>query len=328
MELPHVLLMTVAMVIGIQYTRSGGYGPETNITSIPPPLGPWDNHVAIFYNHIPRLPKDAFISYSNLEWIQLQHVGLRYIDEGAFRGQNKLSFLYINNGGVELQLPSNLDPLTQSLEKFLLWSALPRTKAIIYPYFAAFEKLKRLSIGSNFYATHLETFKIHLLPRNLTELKLFTAVLPTFPSIGMYAPSLQRVELERCEMNAIPVQNIYGLAEVKMLVLRNNALSIVPDISFMKDIEDLKLDHNRLASMPDLYELPLTILTLAENPLICDKALCWIRMWPWMKASAIPTDDPTCAGPAAMVGMKLMDVDPVVMECFRGQFPHNTHSLS
>ena len=119
-----------------------------------------------------------------------------------------------------------------------------------------------------------------------------------------------------------------GLTNVKILSLRNNALSILPDISFMKVLETLILHRNRLASMPDLYELPLTTLTLNENPLICDKALCWIRMWPWMRNSTIPSDKPTCAGPVPIAGIKVMDVDPTLMECFGGEFVHSTQLQS
>ena len=42
-------------------------------------------------------------------------------------------------------------------------------------------------------------------------------------------------------------------------------------------------------------------------------------MWPWMKTASIPTDEPICAGPAEVARMKLMDVDPAFMECFRGE---------
>ena len=187
-------------------------------------------------------------------------------------------------------------------------------KAIIYPYFTAFEKLKLLSIGENY----LETYEVHLLPRNLTEFDGNTAILPIFPSLGIYAPFLQRIRLDHCGMKVMSVQHVSGLAEVKILALHSNTLIFFPDISFMKYLDTLKLNGNRLASVPDLYELPLTTLTLDDNPLVCDKALCWLRMWPWMKASTIPSDEPTCAGPVEMAGMKLMDVDPVLMECFRG----------
>ena len=38
-----------------------------------------------------------------------------------------------------------------------------------------------------------------------------------------------------------------------------------------------------------------------------------------MKASTIPSDEPTRARPSTMVGIRMMGVDPVLMECFRGE---------
>ena len=67
-----------------------------------------------------------------------------------------------------------------------------------------------------------------------------------------------------------------------------------------------------------MYDLPLISLTMADNPLVCDKALCWVRMWPWMKASLVSLDEPVCAVPNEVSGVKLMEVDPTFTECFQG----------
>ena len=67
-----------------------------------------------------------------------------------------------------------------------------------------------------------------------------------------------------------------------------------------------------------MYDLPLETLTVVDNPLVCNKALCWVRMWPWMKASSVPKDEPVWAGPNKVTGVKLMEVDPTFMQCFQG----------
>ena len=121
-------------------------------------------------------------------------------------------------------------------------------------------------------------------------------------------------------MESMMFENVKGLSEVKELHLHLNRLTKLPAISFMDKLEILTLQNNRLHSLPDLYDMRFTRLTLASNPLVCDKALCWIRMWPWLKTASIPTDEPVCAGPAEVAGMKLMDVDPTFMECFRGEW--------
>ena len=89
MVLPHVLETAVTVTIATRYTRSTTYKPETypNLRSIPTEAWPGDNFVQIFNIPISHIPVDAFISYSNLEWIHLDNLGLHYIEEGAFRGK-------------------------------------------------------------------------------------------------------------------------------------------------------------------------------------------------------------------------------------------------
>ena len=311
-----VMVMTTVVV----HTRGVVYGPSSNLTSIPPEASPGDPILKMRDIPISAIPKDAFISYSNLQRLELINTGVKYIEEGAFSEQNKLTKLSIIGTHGTLSLPSNLGPPTKSLISITLYKTLRRKTEITYPYFVAFKQLKSLNIGG----TNIKTLGAHLLPNNMTKFAAAYTNIPTFPSFGMYSPLLEDIVLRNCKMSAVPAQSVVGLEEVKSLVLRSNQLSNLPDISFMKDLIKLQLSDNRLATMPDIYELSLTTLTLADNPLVCDKALCWIRMWPWMKASTVPSDEPTCAGPETMVGMRLMDVDPALMECFRGEFLRNT----
>ena len=312
-----ILLLGMVMSAIIVRSRSARYFSGSNLTSIPQEASPGDQLLYIRDNTIRRIPVDAFVSYSKLRRLIFIGVGLQYIENDAFRRQDKLEILSIIDSCRNLLLPPDFGPPTKSLIRIILWGTLSRNNAIAYPYFEAFEKLESLNIGGNY-------LKVpdHFLPNNLTVFYAMMNVMPTFPSFGI-TPLLQNIALHSSRMNTISLQTVAGLTGVEGLGLHNNRLSDLPDISFMKDLVYIPLHRNRLASMPDLYELPLTTLTLANNPLVCDKALCWIRMWPWMKISTIPSDEPTCAGPAAMVMMRLMDVDPVLMKCFKGGLLHN-----
>ena len=314
------LLLVVVMTTVIVRTRSAWYLEQSNITSIPPEASPGDPLLSIRYNTITHIPMDAFMSYSNLKKLEFIGVPLYYIEEGAFSGQDKLETLVVIGGAGMLVLPPNLGPPTKSLISITFWFALSSQASVVYPYFAAFEQLTYLNLGGS----HLKTLDVNLLPYNIIGFSAPHNAIPIFPSLETFYPLIQSFVLHTCGMRAFPLKSVTGLREVKTLSLHRNKLSNLPNISFMKNLENLQMHGNRLASMPDLYELPLTTVTLANNPLVCDKALCWIRMWPWMKTSTIPSDDPTCAGPATMVGMRLMDVDPVLMECFKGGCAHNT----
>ena len=86
----------------------------------------------------------------------------------------------------------------------------------------------------------------------------------------------------------------------------------------MGNWETLHLDRNQSTSVPDLYDHPLTALKLADNPLVCEKSLCWIRMWPRFKI-LILADNPTCASPSHFAGLSLMGISPVDLRCYMGK---------
>ena len=314
------MLLIVVMTTVIVRTRSAWYLEQSNITSIPPETSPGDPLLSIRYNTITHIPMDVFISYSNLRKLEFIGVPLYYIEEGAFRGQDKLERLIIIGGDKGLVLPSNLGPPTKSLISITFWFALSSQASVGYPYFAAFEQLNYLNLGGN----HLKTLDVDVLPYNITGFSAPYNEIPNLPSLKTFYPLIKSLVLPTCGMRNLPLKSVTGLRGVKTLALHRNKLSNLPNISFMKNLENLQMHGNRLASTPDLYELSLTTVTLANNPLVCDKALCWIRMWPWAKTSTIPSDDPTCACPDTMVGMRLMDVEPVLMECFKGECAHNT----
>ena len=314
-----ILLLTTVII----HTSVGAnYRGKHNITSIPPEVTPGDTFLDIRDNEISHIPVNAFVSYSNLIWIYISGCGLQYIEEGAFRGLDKLNSLSILNNGQTLILPPNFGPPTKSLVKMSFWRSRVDQTATVYPYFKAFEKLHYLNIGLNY----LNIRDADTLPPNLTVFKAPWSWIRNFPSFGIYAPLLQTLHMYYCGMYSMPVQNVTGLTNLKDLNLKSNYIPYLPDISFMKDLEILELKRNQLKTLPDLYELPLRKLTLVNNPLVCNKSLCWVRMWPWMKTSSIPSDTPICSLPPTMVRIKLMDVDPALMDCFSGESWPNIHS--
>ena len=263
------------------------------------------------------IPKDAFITYKNLTALTFQITGIGYIAEGAFNGLDKLvSFISLSNWN--LQLPSDFGPPTKTPTTLILYDSLPRYQTPVYPYFAAFENLKLLDFGGSW-----ASYGIENLPSNLTIINLSFTIPKIFPNLDIIGAMLQEIYIYKNDLHSMSLEAVTGLNEVMILDLRNNKLTAIPDISFMSKLEILQLHNNLLSSVPDLYDLPLTILTLQSNPLICDKALCWIRMLPWTKPnSSIPTNTPVCAGRTKVYGMELMKVDPAFMECFDGKWPY------
>ena len=309
-----LLLKTVSLIWALVCVNVEIYTETSNISTIPKQATEGDPVFHIQDNRISRITKDAFITYSNLRKLVLINLGLQYIEEGAFNGQDNMEkFVSISNWNVHF--PSDLGPPTKSLTWITLWQTLPPHADITFPYFAAFGNLADLNIGGS----RLKTFRPDLLPQNLLHMQLAYVRLPFLPALALYAPLLQDVHMKHCQMQSMPFENVIGVNEVKALYLPLNKLTKLPAISFMDKLNILKLQNNRLSSTPDLYDMPFTRPTLASNPMVCDKALCWIRMWPSMKTASIPSDEPVCAEQAEVAGMKLMDVDPTFMECFRGE---------
>ena len=115
----------------------------------------------------------------------------------------------------------------------------------------------------------------------------------------------------------IPLGNVMSLENVEELHVSGNQFSSIPDISFMSKLTVLRMSSNDLTTCPDLYDLPLTKLDLATNPLTCNGSLCWIRMSHWMKPE-LQLDAVTCATPEIYNGMRLMDIYPVELQCYKG----------
>ena len=132
--------------------------------------------------------------------------------------------------------------------------------------------------------------------------------------------------------------NLTDLKFIEKLILSQNRLTHLPDISPMVNLVALVMTYNGVSSISDMANPPpvktlylqnnmLTTLpefpnvkwlTLEGNPLECNVSLCWIRMTTWMGTNIDIRDDPMCASPPTEAGQLLMEVYPVAMECYLG----------
>ena len=182
-------------------------------------------------------------------------------------------------------------------------------------YFREFPKLNRMGIGINRdIGPELDT---GILPRKLVYLFVPEARLEKFPNLSATVPRLKHLRIYKNRIQTIPNEYIAGLNRMETLHINKNLLTLLPDLGFMTRLKDLLLHENKLAGLPDMYHLPLENLNVAGNPLVCDQALCWLRMWPWKKKMALK-GRPVYAAPDTLAGIRLMAVPPVVMKCYQG----------
>ena len=158
---------------------------------------------------------------------------------------------------------------------------------------------------------------------NLPSLKQLYAQecgLDRFPNLSG-APRLEVLQIHKNFFTEIPQSAIMGLTNLTKLASPSCRLTHLPDLSHLVSLEILKVAKNYLIALPDLYHLPLTELDPFKNPLLCDKRLCWIRMWDSVKP-AIQISTITCAHPQKYLGSNLMNIHPTDLLCYEGNIRH------
>ena len=240
---------------------------------------------------------------------------LVYVKNGTFYLLWKLENIDFSYNNI-IEFPENFGLASDSINKLNMWRSLEIHVSNLAPfYFRNFSKLTHLNLGR----TDVTPFDPRILPISLTSIILnYVSSLRTFPNFTGRTPNLQHISIVACNIQEIPPENIQNMNIISLNIGRNRLTSI-PDYDAYPYIANLGINNNRLTTIPDFYNTTLTKLSLSDNPLVCDNALCWIRMRPWFFDSPILTDTPICASPAIVTGTPLMEVRPVHMECFKGK---------
>ena len=287
----------------------------TNVPTIPQHLGPGLLRLHVVDNKLLYLNFSSLQNYPKLKKLNLDKCGLEYIAEGTFDATPHLTDLYVLSLPLKA-LPSTLGSAQLSLNWIKLWGLLgaPVYELLSENYFRSFPQLTHLWLGGNV-IEHLNTI---ILPSQLEYLNVRSSRMTSFPNLSNIVPLLTHVRCAWNQIRFIPLENLVGLGRVKTFHIHHNQLEKLPDLGFMLQLYDLGIDNNNLESLLDLYHLPLEILHLTGNPWVCDKALCWIRMWPWGKLLPV-LGNPQCAKPPELQGSQLMSVSPTLMHCYDGK---------
>ena len=257
----------------------------------------------------------SFVRYRNMTKLKMHKCSLVYVKNGTFNLLWKLENIDFSYNKI-IEFPVNFGLASDSINKFNLWRSFKRHVSNLSPfYFRNFSKLTDLTLGSNG-KMPLDT---SILPISLTRINInYARSLRTFPNFTGRTPNLKKILIAACMIQEIHRENIQNM-NITYLNIGKNRLTSIPDHATYPYIADLRIRSNNLATIPDFYNTTLTKLSLSDNPLVCDNALCWIRMRPWFFDTPILTDTPICASPAIVTGTPLMEVRPVHMECFKGK---------
>ena len=262
-----------------------------DLTSVPKEINALVADLNLDSNYITRITNMSFVLYRELCILRVKNNGLTYIEDGSFQNNAKLKQLLAPRNRI-MQLPHSFGPAAASLRTIDFWCAV-RHKAFSTANFSEMIRLEWMNIG----CVNLRgKFHASVLPRNLKYIGLGWLGLSQFPDLARYTPNVATVGLTGNAITDIPREKLVG-----NLVLQKLYLAI-----------------NKISTMPDLYHLPFLHLSLARNPLVCDSALCWMRMWPWMKTPLI-IDAITCDTPDTLQHALLMDINPITLACQTGR---------
>ena len=267
---------------------------------------------------IPVLDNTSFVRYANVIGIFMYDCSITYVKSGTFSAHWRLQVVSLQRNKI-IEFSDNFGLATQSIIKIMLWAAFSLRR--LQPFlFKKFPKLIYLNLGHNDWTP----FDPSILPIGLTSINLNYAYgLTTFPNFTNWTPNLKIINIYRNIIQEIPPDNVRNMT-INYINIGGNRLTSIPGYNVYPYINVLHLQANKLTTVPDFYNTTLKQLRIELNPLVCDYALCWIRMWPWMFDTPLLADTPICASPASVTGTPLMEVHPIHMECFNGKYGNHS----
>ena len=244
---------------------------------------------------IERVSATDLADFGNLTHLDLDRNRIRYLEDGCFDSNIRLSNLKLSYNMIE-HFPISLGPLISRLRILTLAGS-------IAPNISNFDlrPLRRM-------------YWIGLRENDFEEMVI--DIMSLMPS------ATNSLEFYNCSMHQFPDYNMY-IPAIKDTMLTNNYFAELSfnDFRNLSKLEILTLGRNNLTTMPDLYDHSrLTNLFLEENPLVCDRALCWIVMWSHTKTPALISDTATCQNATDLQGVRLTDLHPLSISCYAGKW--------
>ena len=261
-------------------------------------------------NKITRIYDNSVSSLIALEKLRLDYNGVELISTTAFVHNIHLSKLDLRGHRLST-FPPELGGAWRSLVSIIFGDSPVYIPTISVTNFPVLSTLTLNSIHTDL-----------LILRELPSLKYLFAQdcnLQDFPDLSGVS-GLVNVQLNRNNFTWVPRFALAGLSSLKKLSFPFGHVTHVPDLSHLVSLETLFVQENALITLPDMYDLSIMNINVANNSLVCDKMLCWIRMWDYVKS---PLNVPIhkkgkCAEPTYLRGF-LMDVHPVDLGCYEGK---------
>ncbi|XP_078510584.1 chondroadherin [Lissotriton helveticus] len=181
--------------------------------------------VSLQRNSFPVLATNTFKEMKGVVSLHLQHSQIKEIASGAFRGLNKLVYLYLSNNEISTLKQGAFDDLSE----------------LTYLYM---DHNKMVELPKGIFSPLINLFVLQLSSNKIRELK---------PGTFAGAKDLRWLYLSNNEITAMQPGSLDEVENLAIFHLEGNQLSSYPvaAMSKLRVVEDLKISHNPLRSLPD-----------------------------------------------------------------------------
>ena len=245
-------------------------------------------------NRIKHVSATDFSLFVSLTLLDLDYNGIEYLANGCFDTNERLEILRLSFNNI-YHLPESLGPMTRNLRIITLSNSITEntTNFDLRPLQEiGWLGLRFIDIGA------LGFDVLHYLPTNVKSLTMEGCSLDKFPAINRYIPTMQNIFMSRNKLTFLSLDSFQNMTNIDTLDVSENALRTLPDLFDILSLRELKLNG---------------------NPLECDKTLCWLIMWSYLRTRGLALDAATCQSPPQFSGELLMNLHPLDITCYEGK---------
>ena len=287
-----------------------------NLNQVPQNINTDVTDLILRYNNIKKIIPSSFDKYVHITELNLDWNGVESVAGDAFYANDVLVTLRIDGHNL-ISVPEGFGGLSDTLQEIHMDQGLSSMQNAPFVNFFALRKI----MMSNTAVEGVISFRD---AGTIREFFAQTSSLTAFPDFSSLL-NVEVIQLHENSFSYIPVQYVAGLSKLQRLAIPQCGVTSIPDLSHMTSLKFVQFDKNDLQSLPDMYGLPLLELDIAGNPLVCDRALCWIRMWNVIKPSPGLILEKwsggvaECTVPGSATKQSILGLHPVSMGCYSGK---------
>ena len=305
-----IVLIYVVLILWVSAASLIVDRSEESLRAFPTDISTRVTILILDKNNTTRIDDNSVASLIDLEKLKLDFNGVEFISANAFINNIHLLELHIQ-GHCLSPIPRELSGARKTLVTLHCGRAEHYIPAVHMTNYTVLTKL----VMSLWHTNSLVLGKQPTLKKIIAQ----NCQLQEFPDFSG-APQLEEVQLHWNNFTSVPHLALARLSLLKKLSFPGCPVMHLPDLSHLKSLVLFCVSANALPSIPDMFNLSITKFNIADNPLVCDKALCWLRMWDYFNVpiDAEISQKGTCAEPTEMRGL-LMDAHSVGMKCYEGK---------